>query len=271
MTDNVNHPAHYEKNSICINFEPYDWLQGFSFGLGNALKYLVRYKDKGHPKEDLQKAKWYLEHLDNAQCHDNVTPAFKVLFNTLRDTYDWFQVLYPESDGDISYVDKENIEALIDYIDNEIVRMEEPVKEDKAYWLNKVQEGVNKAYYECKGLMNKLKDISKKLDINKDYVNNGSKSEKLIEEYMLRTKANLDHLKNDNSAEPDDDLSLHISLLLNCLAHVFYAVQESGAIKVLKKDEYDTSYVEDFDLEELGKELLGYMQKAYPNKNLVNV
>ena len=30
---------------------------------GNALKYLIRYKHKGNPKQDLDKALWYLTRL----------------------------------------------------------------------------------------------------------------------------------------------------------------------------------------------------------------
>ena len=30
---------------------------------GNILKYLIRYKHKSKPKEDLQKAQWYIEKL----------------------------------------------------------------------------------------------------------------------------------------------------------------------------------------------------------------
>ena len=41
--DNVHSPSHYLK--------------------GNVLKYVARYKFKGEPLEDLQKAQWYLNRL----------------------------------------------------------------------------------------------------------------------------------------------------------------------------------------------------------------
>lgn len=58
MNDNVNHPAHYEQNGpfACIELtEHYD------FCMGNAIKYVWRHNDKGHPIEDLNKALWYIE------------------------------------------------------------------------------------------------------------------------------------------------------------------------------------------------------------------
>lgn len=45
MTDMVNHPPHYEKQSIRV--EPIDILQFAPFDLGNALKYIIRSKHKG--------------------------------------------------------------------------------------------------------------------------------------------------------------------------------------------------------------------------------
>lgn len=65
MSDNVNHPAHYTGGDIeCIDAikaalgEHYEgYLQG------NAMKYLWRYRLKGRPYEDLQKAAWYVARL----------------------------------------------------------------------------------------------------------------------------------------------------------------------------------------------------------------
>lgn len=57
MNDNVNHPAHYTGRNIgneCIDLARHQ-----TFCVGNTIKYLWRYKDKGHPTEDLKKALWY--------------------------------------------------------------------------------------------------------------------------------------------------------------------------------------------------------------------
>ena len=68
MIDNVNHPRHYERGPFeCINLT-----QHFNFCIGNAIKYVWRHMDKGHPVEDLAKAKWYVEreskHLNSTVC-----------------------------------------------------------------------------------------------------------------------------------------------------------------------------------------------------------
>ena len=57
MNDNVNHPAHYTGRNI--GHECIDLARHQTFCVGNTIKYLWRYKDKGHPTEDLKKALWY--------------------------------------------------------------------------------------------------------------------------------------------------------------------------------------------------------------------
>ena len=63
MSDNINHPAHYNQNGIeCI--EVIRAAIGDSgtadFCMGCAIKYLYRARHKGHEIEDIQKANWYL-------------------------------------------------------------------------------------------------------------------------------------------------------------------------------------------------------------------
>ena len=51
-TDMVNSPKHYRMQGVeAIDLK------------GNISKYILRYKHKSKPKEDLQKAKWYIEKL----------------------------------------------------------------------------------------------------------------------------------------------------------------------------------------------------------------
>ena len=69
--DMVNHPPHYKKGDM----EAIDVIelvvsgqrtgdQGFvGYLLGNILKYLLRFRHKGKPVEDLKKARWYLDKL----------------------------------------------------------------------------------------------------------------------------------------------------------------------------------------------------------------
>ena len=65
--DMVNHPSHYISET---GMEVIDVIEAFTFDLkgieavdtGNILKYVCRWKKK-NGLQDLQKAKWYLEHL----------------------------------------------------------------------------------------------------------------------------------------------------------------------------------------------------------------
>lgn len=65
--DMVNHPPHYQSES---GLEVIDVIEAFTFDLkgieatdtGNVLKYMCRWKGK-NGLQDLEKAKWYLEHL----------------------------------------------------------------------------------------------------------------------------------------------------------------------------------------------------------------
>lgn len=56
---NVNHPSHYNFGTIEVIDVIEDW--NLNFNLGNAIKYIARCAYKGHKKEDLEKAKWYIE------------------------------------------------------------------------------------------------------------------------------------------------------------------------------------------------------------------
>lgn len=59
LSDNVKNPAHYQLNDgvqVIDLIEMYD----LDYLLGNFVKYMFRYSKKGNPKEDLQKALWYL-------------------------------------------------------------------------------------------------------------------------------------------------------------------------------------------------------------------
>ena len=58
MADNVNHPAHYKVGGI----ETIDFIEakGLNYNIGNVVKYLTRADHKGNRREDLAKARWYL-------------------------------------------------------------------------------------------------------------------------------------------------------------------------------------------------------------------
>lgn len=59
--ENINHPSYYNDGKI----EVIDYIEdkGLGFHLGNVVKYVSRAgkKDPATKKEDLEKAKWYLD------------------------------------------------------------------------------------------------------------------------------------------------------------------------------------------------------------------
>lgn len=66
LGDQVNHPSHYTTGSIeCIDAIKASMTTEEFRGMlkGNALKYLWRYRLKGKPVQDLEKAMWYLSRL----------------------------------------------------------------------------------------------------------------------------------------------------------------------------------------------------------------
>lgn len=58
FNDNVVHPAHYNKHASGV--ETIYVARHIDFDLGNALKYLMRFRYKNNPCEDLKKAIFYL-------------------------------------------------------------------------------------------------------------------------------------------------------------------------------------------------------------------
>ena len=65
QSDMVNSPAHYNSSGIeCLDAIEAATGEGYQHYLqGNILKYLWRYRYKGKPVEDLQKARFYFDRL----------------------------------------------------------------------------------------------------------------------------------------------------------------------------------------------------------------
>lgn len=265
--DNVNHPEHYEKNSIDVSFEPFDWLQGFSFGLGNALKYLVRYRDKGHPQEDLEKAKWYLTHLNLDYCHGNTTPIFNTLFYILKKKYDWMSILFPDDDN-TAYAQEENIKKLVDYIDTTIIALTdhnqeepEPIQRNKEYWLIKTKDLVYATTNSC---ISDLKKLNKHLE-EKDLVDEDHNMNTIIDDinkYTSKLINELNYLINNKNSEPDVALSLVLS------KYIFTLTITTGSItKFIKPmlEEGSYEFIENFSQKQLGHKFVNLFSKAYPD------
>ena len=59
----VDHPEHYNQGELeaITVIEDQGW--GEAFCAANVIKYIMRYKHKANPLEDLKKVKWYTERL----------------------------------------------------------------------------------------------------------------------------------------------------------------------------------------------------------------
>jgi len=80
MTDNINHPPHYNKG---IESTKYISSWSMSFVEGNIIKYVTRYKMKGGVT-DLKKAAWYLNYLI-----ENYETTRETLRISLDDIHTW--------------------------------------------------------------------------------------------------------------------------------------------------------------------------------------
>lgn len=80
--DNVNHPSHYVSHPSGV--ETINITREFEFALGNAWKYLMRFRYKGKPKEDLEKAVWYM---NDYVCHRDLYAEFSVKLGNEKTEY----------------------------------------------------------------------------------------------------------------------------------------------------------------------------------------
>lgn len=71
--DEVIRPKHYCNTAYQPVYVIEDWAKSLPpdevFAFGNALKYIKRYRDKGSPVKDIDKAIWYLIHLKEILKH----------------------------------------------------------------------------------------------------------------------------------------------------------------------------------------------------------
>lgn len=70
MTDAVHHPKHYTTHPSGV--EVIEITRNLPFSVGNAVKYVLRRDLKGKPKEDLDKALWYLNDAHTQQISIDV-------------------------------------------------------------------------------------------------------------------------------------------------------------------------------------------------------
>lgn len=72
MSDPVNHPSHY--TDVVPGIECIDVTEHFDFLRGNAIKHLWRAGAKGNLRQDLEKARWYIDReIANLKATPSVT------------------------------------------------------------------------------------------------------------------------------------------------------------------------------------------------------
>lgn len=91
MEDKINNPEHYIQGGI----ETIDFMEAklsrsefIGYLKGNIIKYIARANFKGHHDEDLQKAKWYQDKLNNTLKYVEANicqAAFEINANNLID------------------------------------------------------------------------------------------------------------------------------------------------------------------------------------------
>lgn len=123
--DPVNHPEHYQKASIAVIIEPIQLAEMYDFCIGNAIKYILRAPYKGNEKQDLEKAKWYLNRvwlkfsnvsvidLVHAYVKPNANLLDPFIINSFKLNNKYIKLLILNDDG---WISRESIQATIDEI-----------------------------------------------------------------------------------------------------------------------------------------------------------
>ena len=91
--EKVNHPNHYKGNTSLECIDCMKLVLGhkgtLDFCLGNAFKYMWRYKNK-NGAEDIDKARWYLNYVQhNIERYgkETVSPTILMMYQRLNDLY----------------------------------------------------------------------------------------------------------------------------------------------------------------------------------------
>mgnify|MGYP000355409249 CR=1 FL=1 len=71
----VHHPAHYQGRDGVEVIDVIEAMVGVSGHANNAIKYILRHKQKGRPAEDLAKARWYIVRLSTSRERIEAQPT----------------------------------------------------------------------------------------------------------------------------------------------------------------------------------------------------
>ena len=138
MKDIVNHPSHYESNSVKI--EPIDITAVLPHPIASAFEYCIRAGKKENVPElqDLEKARFWVRyfyrHVETWCIGGRRLPAldagdlsiitkFGESFEFAKVIADRYRLIYPPSDGMLARVWEDVAEHLLTYIDLRIMRL----------------------------------------------------------------------------------------------------------------------------------------------------
>lgn len=134
MNDPVKHPNHYVAMACVI--EPIELTGTMNSALGQILQYVIRYKLKGDPVENLEKAKfwanWFIQHyfvkcncssveVQTRSCFEDV--CVRKVFNTCYRSEDSFvnTIVYVLTEHE--QVTRDDLENVIEEIDLAIAEL----------------------------------------------------------------------------------------------------------------------------------------------------
>lgn len=80
MSDLVSHPPHYTKWPV----EVIEITRHLGFDTGNAVKYILRHNDKDNPRQDIEKAIWYLKDVREEKGPTTDGIPFMALYNLMK-------------------------------------------------------------------------------------------------------------------------------------------------------------------------------------------
>lgn len=129
--DLVNSPKHYKDMSATITIEPIEITSQLDFDLGNCFKYLFRYKHKGSPLLDLQKAEYYLNHaLNHKKLNKRYCKILHLDNLAFRAFYQAKNNFLHEMNWDYTESVKSNLYKLSEWLAEEIKIYEKPQPEE---------------------------------------------------------------------------------------------------------------------------------------------
>lgn len=122
--DVINHPSHYTAENVNITIEPIQLCEQCGFLVGNGLKYLIRYKHKDNPLQDLKKAEYYFNRWIKSIEKDNDLVDLRVFPTKKNYIFQAFQQLPYFKDMTRFYSDVMIVRALLDWTRQQISDLE---------------------------------------------------------------------------------------------------------------------------------------------------